>query len=180
MGQIHTMDKSNSFLLGMYEKSMPSSLSWKEKLECAKESGFDWIEISIDENEEKIARLDWTEEEKNRLLILENEIGIPIHSMCLSAHRKYPLGDPDPSIVAKSLDIIQKAINFAADIGIRYIQLAGYDVYYKQSNEQTRSNFLKNLRIAVSLAAEKGVILGFETMETEFMDTVEKAMNYVS
>mgnify|MGYP000220064753 CR=1 FL=1 len=29
------------------------------------------------------------------------------------------------------------------------------------------------------MAARKGVVLGFETMETPFMDTVEKAMEYV-
>ena len=30
------------------------------------------------------------------------------------------------------------------------------------------------------MAARAGVVLGFETMETEFMNTVEKAMHYVS
>ena len=30
------------------------------------------------------------------------------------------------------------------------------------------------------MAAEKGIVLGFETMETPFMDTVEKAMRYVN
>lgn len=29
------------------------------------------------------------------------------------------------------------------------------------------------------MAARKGILLGFETMETPFMDTVEKAMYYV-
>ena len=29
------------------------------------------------------------------------------------------------------------------------------------------------------MAAEAGVVMGFETMETEFMNTVEKAMHYV-
>lgn len=30
------------------------------------------------------------------------------------------------------------------------------------------------------MAAKKGIVLGFETMETEFMNTVEKAMKYVN
>ncbi len=29
------------------------------------------------------------------------------------------------------------------------------------------------------MVARSGIILAFETMETEFMNTVEKAMNYV-
>lgn len=47
------MDKGREYLLGMYEKSMPKDLSWREKLLACKESGFDWIEISIDETDEK-------------------------------------------------------------------------------------------------------------------------------
>ena len=31
----------------------------------------------------------------------------------------------------------------------------------------------------MELAAKKGILLGFETMETPFMDTVEKSMHYV-
>ncbi len=30
------------------------------------------------------------------------------------------------------------------------------------------------------MAAEAGIIIGFETMETEFMNTVQKAMEYVA
>ena len=50
------------YTLGLYEKSMPSQLGWKEKLEAAKGAGFDFVEISIDETEEKLGRLDMSEE----------------------------------------------------------------------------------------------------------------------
>lgn len=39
---------------------------------------------------------------------------------------------------------------------------------------------MKNLKKSVEMAERAGVILGFETMETEFMNTVEKAMKYVT
>ena len=76
------------------------------------------------------------------------------------------------------VDAIRAAMR-ATGLGIRTIQLAGYDVYYEEGSEQTRADFLKNLRKAASMAAEEGVQLGFETMETPFMDTVAKAMHYV-
>ena len=53
-------------------------------------------------------------------------------------------------------------------------------MYYEQSGEDTRKYFFENLSKAAELAASYGVILGFETMETPFMDTVEKSMAYVS
>ena len=100
-------------------------------------------------------------------------------SICLSGHRKYPLGDPDPVKQTRGMEIMGNAIDFAVALGIRTIQLAGYDVYYDEGTEETRTAFVGNLRVAAQMAARGGVQLGFETMETAFMDTVEKAMYYV-
>lgn len=166
--------------LGLYEKSMPSYLSWSEKMNNAKEAGFDYIEISIDETDERLRRLDYIKEERFVLKKAIHESDIPIYSMCLSGHRKYPFGSRDERTRNKSLEIMEKAIDFASDIGIRIIQLAGYDVYYEKGDEDTKTMFLKNLRIACNMASLKGVLLGFETMETSFMDTVEKSMYYVN
>ncbi|MDR2022686.1 MAG: L-ribulose-5-phosphate 3-epimerase [Hungatella sp.] len=168
-----------TYTLGLYEKSMPAELSWKEKLEAAKSAGFDFLEMSIDETEEKLGRLEMTSQERLELLELTKAVGIPIGTMCLSGHRKYPLGSHDPAIKEKSMEIMSKAIELASDLGIRIIQLAGYDVYYEESDEETRRYFIDNLKKAAEMAASAGVVLGFETMETGFMNTVEKAMEYV-
>ena len=169
-----------AYSLGLYEKSMPSSLTWREKLQTAKQSGYDFLEISIDETDEKLARLDMTQEERAGLQSIMNGIGMPIRTMCLSGHRRYPLGSNDPDISSRGMEIMEKAIALAEDIGIRIIQLAGYDVYYEESSSQTTERFVENLKTATEMAARAGVVLGFETMETEFMNTVEKAMHYVS
>lgn len=171
------MDRA--YTLGLYEKAMPAELSWKEKLEAAKEAGFDFVEISIDETDAKLARLEMTKEERLALLGVMKENQVPIRSMCLSGHRKYPLGSSDPEVRTRSLEIMEKAIGLAEDLGVRIIQLAGYDVYYEESTEETRAYFLENLKKATEMAARAGVLLGFETMETEFMNTVEKSMKYV-
>lgn len=168
-----------AYQLGLYEKSMPATLSWKEKLQEAKAAGFDHLEISIDEKDDKLARLDWSEAEKRELREAIAEVGVPVSSMCLSGHRRFPLGSHDPEVRARSLEIMEKAIDFAIYFGIRIIQLAGYDVYYEEGDEKTRAFFAENLQKAVDMAAKRSVLLGFETMETPFMDTVGKAMNYV-
>lgn len=168
------------FTLGLYEKSMPSDLTWEEKMLAAKEAGFDFIEISIDETEEKLARLDMSVEARLELTALMQKTGVPIRTMCLSGHRKYPLGSSEPKICARGMEIMEKAIRLSEDLGIRIIQLAGYDVYYENSTFETKKRFLKNLKRAAEMAAEAGIVMGFETMETEFMNTVEKAMKYVT
>lgn len=167
------------YQLGLYEKSMPNTLTLKEKLQAAKDAGFDYMEISVDETPEKLSRLDWTKEEMLNFKTDMDDVGLPIYSMCLSGHRKYPMGSLDPATRVRSLEIMEKATTLASHLGIRIIQMAGYDVYYETGNEKTRKRFIENLHVATQMAALHGIILGFETMETPFMDTVGKAMTFV-
>jgi predicted hexulose-6-phosphate isomerase len=168
------------YKLGLYEKSMPNELTLKEKLEQTAKAGYDYLELSIDETDEKLQRLDFTAEEINALRDAIKETRVPIKSMCLSGHRKYPLGSREQSTQRRSLEIMQKAVTLASKLGIAIIQLAGYDVYYEENGEDTRDNFAENLEKAVEMAATEGVLLGFETMETPFLDTVAKAMFWVN
>ena len=169
----------SKYQLGLYEKAMPGNLSWQEKLQAAKDAGFDYVEMSIDETDAKLARLDMSEEQREEIRQAMRETGVPFRSICLSGHRKYPLGCPDMDKQKRSLSIMEKAVKLAADLGIRTIQLAGYDVYYEEGSEKTRADFAKNLQLATDMAAKEGIMLGFETMETPFMDNVQKAMEYV-
>lgn len=168
------------FELGLYEKAMPNNLNWEEKLKFAKSVGYDFVEISIDETDEKLSRLNMSKEERKNLVNLMMDNNIYIRTMCLSGHRKYPLGSNNKDTVKRSLDIMEKAIILANDLGIRIIQIAGYDVYYEDSSIETVKRFEENLKKSTEIAAKFGVILAFETMETEFMNTVEKAMYYVN
>ena len=124
--------------------------------------------------------LDWTAQERRELLDAMQETGLPIRSMCLSGHRKYPLGSADPAVRARGMEIMEKAVQLADGLGVRVIQLAGYDVYYEDSSAETKALFLENLRKAAEMAAVRGIVLGFETMETDFMNTVWKSMFYVN
>lgn len=158
---------------------MPAQLTWTEKLQYAKDANFDYVEMSIDETDTKLSRLDMSVEEREKIWQAMQKVGVPFRSICLSGHRKYPLGSSDKDKQKRSLEIMKKAVKLAADLGIRTIQLAGYDVYYEESTEKTRTDFVKNLRIATEMAAQEGIMLGFETMETPFMDNVGKAIGYV-
>ena len=81
----------------------------------------------------KFQELEFDKKRKNELdNQFMTEQGIFFETMCLSAHGKYPLGSADRKVRKKSLDIMRKAIVFARDLGIRVIQLAGYDVYYEK------------------------------------------------
>lgn len=170
----------SAYTIGLYEKAMPKELTWSEKLMAAKTSGFDFVEISIDETDDKLARLDWSKQERLDLIKKMYEVDMPVRSMCLSGHRRFPIGSNNPAISERGMEIMEKAIQLADDLGIRIIQLAGYDVYYDESTPETVARFGENLEKCVQMAAKMGVLMGFETMETEFMNTCSKSMNYVN
>lgn len=174
------MDKIKAnYRLGVYEKAFPKEFTLDEILKLAKEVGFDYVEMSIDETDERLERLDWRIEQIKELKNSMVSNNIRFETICLSAHRRFPLGSIDPTIRKKALEIMKKAALLAKELDIKLIQLAGYDVYYETSSDKTKALFEENLKIAVEYAAENGIKLGFETMETPFMDTISKAMHYV-
>ena len=165
--------------LGIYEKAIPNDFSWKEKMQTAKAAGFDYIEISIDESDERLARLDWSDEDIEEIRSYMEETGIVIPTMCLSGHRRFPFGSKDEGTRAKAFEIMEKGILLAQKLGVRCIQLATYDVYYEESDEETKRRFLDGMKKSVEMASRAGVILAMEIMDTPFVGTILRAMHYI-
>lgn len=160
--------------IGIYEKATPKNFTWRERLAFAKELGFDFVEMSVDESDSRLTRLDWTKKERLDVVQAIYETGIRIPSICFSGHRRYPLGSNDPKTEATSLEMMKKCIELAQDLGVRTIQLAGYDVYYEEKSPETRARFIKNLRKACDWAEEAQVILAIEIMDDPFLNSIEK------
>ncbi|MBT8359481.1 MAG: L-ribulose-5-phosphate 3-epimerase [Deltaproteobacteria bacterium] len=163
--------------LGIYEKALPYGTGWDEKLVIAERLGFQFAEISIDETDERLARLNWSLAERRTFSrhILESPLTVP--TMCLSGHRRFPLGSHDPEIRKQALTIMEKAIRFAVDTGVRTIQLAGYDVYYEDGDADTRNWYLENMQKSLDMAAREQVMLAMEIMDHPFMNSILKFVN---
>lgn len=163
--------------LGIYEKALPYGTDWQEKLAIAERLGFHFVELSVDETDERLARLEWSAEERKGFCrtVLDSPLTVP--SMCLSGHRRFPLGSRDPEIRQQALLIMEKAIRFAVDTGIRTIQLAGYDVYYEEGDTDTRRWYIENMRTCLDMAAREQVMLALEIMDHPFMNSIVKFMN---
>ncbi|WP_368486997.1 L-ribulose-5-phosphate 3-epimerase [Spiroplasma sp. DGKH1] len=159
--------------VGIYEKALPNG-DWSEKFKIAKQFNFDFIELSIDESPERLARLDWSDQEINNLNKLQSEYQIKIRSICFSGHRKYPLGSHNETIRTTALALLKKCIVLAIKLGVRVIQLAGYDVYYEIKDYETRTWFLTNLKAGLKLANRYGVMLAIETMDDPFISSITK------
>lgn len=164
-------------VIGIYEKALPKAISWEERFALVKKLGFDFMELSIDESEERLARLDWSEKEITtiRETLLASEIRI--HSICLSGHRKYPFGSSDKKKQLEARRIMKKTIQLAHKLSIPIIQLAGYDVYYEEKTVQSRELFIEGLRESVKEASKYGVTLAIETMDDPFLNSITKFLS---
>ncbi len=162
--------------IGLYEKALPPELSWEERLAAAGQAGYDFVEISIDESDGRLSRLDWSASERAALRQSIANTGVSIMTMCLSGHRKYPLGSHSPEIRQQGLDILCKAIDFAGDIGLRVVQVMGYDVFYETSDDETADHFVEGLHRGTQYAAQAGVMLGLENLDTPFVENLSQGL----
>lgn len=169
--------KEQDLKLGIYEKALPKGLNWEQRLVLAQNLGFQFVEISVDETDARLARLDWTLDQRKSFCrtVLESPLTVP--SMCLSGHRRFPFGSRDPELRKQARILMEKAVHLAVDLGIRTIQLAGYDVYYEPGDRETRERYLEGMHKSLELAAREQVMLAVEIMDHPFMNSILRFAN---
>jgi predicted hexulose-6-phosphate isomerase len=179
MKGVSSVARINDCLLGLYEKALPADMTWDERLEATRLAGYDFLEISIDESDEKLARVRWTPEQCDELVMAMRRQRLPILTMCLSGNRRYPIGSEDENVRSAGIRLIRDAIDFSLQTGIRIVQLAGYDEFYGAPSKRTRALFEQALGDVTDYAASRGVAIAIETMDTDLMDSIPKVMRYV-
>lgn len=132
--------------LGIYEKALAKDLSWPERLVLAKSCGFDFVEMSVDETDERLSRLDWSAAQRTSLVAAMIETGVAIPSMCLSAHRRFPFGSRDEAVRERAREIMSKAIRLARDLGIRTISWRATTSITKTTTKAPGNVLLKGWR----------------------------------
>jgi len=165
--------------VGLYEKALPKTLTWKERLTITSESGFDFLEMSIDDTDERLERLHWTRQQRNHLKNMVELTKIKIQSLSLSAHRRYPLGNRSQKTTEKALDIFKRTIDLSVELGIRYILVGGAEDYYQEVDQSTQDKFLENLGKGFEWASAAGIILALENWDIQ-INTMPRVMEYVN
>ena len=163
--------------VGLYEKALPAALSWEERLAAAGQAGYDFVEISIDESDERLARLDWSASERAALRRSIANTGVQDHDHVSERSSQISARQPHRrNSAGRGRISLRKAIEFAGDIGLRVVQVMGYDVFYETSDERNGSNFVDGLRLGARWAEQSGVMLGLENLDTPFVENLSKAL----
>jgi L-ribulose-5-phosphate 3-epimerase len=168
------------FRWGIYEKALQKGAGWPDLLASAASAGYQFVEISIDESDERLARLEWPRGKRLALHRALDASPVKIDTMCLSGHRKYALGSISVEQRTRALDIMRRAIDFAAEFGIRIVQVAGYDVHYEPSSEKTRALYRESIIQSALWARQSCVMLALENVECPLVDSIEKALHLVA
>ncbi|MBG0730796.1 L-ribulose-5-phosphate 3-epimerase [Mycoplasma sp. 'Moose RK'] len=166
----------NNFFVGIYEKAIDKRFSFVDKIKIAKQAGFDFIEMSVDETDEFAARLNWTSQDLNPILATLHEENFLINSLCLSLHRKFPFGSASLDVRQKALEIMEKALILAKKLGIRIIQLAAYDIYYEEKHPNSEIFFVETMKKIAFLAKRYSVTIAFESMDKKFAGTISRCL----
>ena len=159
-------------VFGIYEKALPvCGRSFAEALEKAREAGYGSLEVSIDSTDRRLARLSWDARETEEFRKAVRGAGLQMLTMCLSGHKRFPLGHPDPRVVETGMAIMAKAIAFAERAGIRVIQLSGFDVTDDRlRTPETRRRYADNVAASARLAERACVTLAIEPVEGNLLD----------
>ena len=167
------MISSSPLRLGLYEKALSNKISWTEKFDIARKSGFDFVEMNIDGSDDRLCRLYDGGKSARYVTRASEECGFFVLTMALTANRAYPLGSEDVSVREKAAEIVVRGVDYALAAGIRLIHLAAYDDHGDKCCAATERNFFRSLERCVSYASRYGVMLALETMDTGFMASGE-------
>ncbi|MBN2044553.1 MAG: L-ribulose-5-phosphate 3-epimerase [Anaerolineales bacterium] len=171
--------KLDALPFGLYEKALPQNLDWEERLLQAKSAGFVFLEMSVDDTDGRIARLDWGEKERAVVRQAAANTGVPVRSLSLSAHRRFPLGSKHPAIRKRGMEIFAKAIDLALDLDVRVMLLSGAENYYQERDEESKSLFLEAMGAGFERASGAGLMLALENWDLQ-INSLTKVMEYVN
>ncbi len=174
--QIHL---AGNVLVGLYEKALPQEWSWEQRLTATGQAGYRYLEVSIDETDGRLARLDDALQQREIRHAIENT-GIPLLTMCLSAHRRFPFGSSDAAIRTRSYELMRRAIDFSVSTGVRIVQVAGYDVFYEPRSDDTVRRYIEGLHLATEWAAQAGVMLALENVDAPISESLNVSMKLIA
>lgn len=166
--------------IGIYEKAIPENYEMDSMLGFAREAGYDFLEISIDRTNQRINRL-YDKCFAQDIIRTQQDVGLRIGSMCLSALSTYTLGNSNRQVRDRAREICERAIQFSVNIGIRIIQIPACTV--PKGTDVKKENvkwFMENIHNMVEYASIHGIMLALENMESEEMNSVEKCAKLVN
>ena len=179
-----TESLTDGVTLGIYEKALISNPlttndDWRRFLSQVPEAGFSFIDLSVDETEERMARLGWDQSQRRMVRHCAEAEETAIGGICLSVHRRIGPGSADPAMRQRARETMAEGLQLCHDLGAPVLQVAGYYCYYEKMNGHAEQWYTDLLLDAVPMAARLGVVMGIENVDGTDVTSICKAMEFV-
>src|SRR5437879_5114101 len=148
---------------------LPRSLSVAERLQLARDAGFEAIECPT-MTEPAAAE---------EVLAASRKAGLPIHSVMNQAHWGSPLSSADPAVVEKSMEGMRTSLHNAKLWGADTVLLVPAVVNPETTYAQAWARSQRQIRKLIPLAAELKVIIGIEEVWNKFLLSPLEFARYV-
>ena len=103
------------------------------------------------------------------------ETAVPVRTLCLSAHRKYPFASEDAATRERAWDMLQRGLHLCSELGIPIIQTQGHDVYYEPSTGTTWKRYEEAMHRAAEMCRGASVMLGLENADKPSVGSLDQA-----
>lgn len=165
-------------LLGIYEKALHGE-TLDDLFASARRAGFAFVDLSLDESPERLARLRWSPSEREEVREAARRHGLIIGGICLSAHRSTAPGSNSPAQRGLALEMLIEAIDLCVDLGVSVLQIAGYYAFYEEPRQGAREDYIEVMRAGARHAARRGIVLGLENVDGTDVVSTEDALAIV-
>jgi hexulose-6-phosphate isomerase len=148
---------------------LPRELSPAEHFTLARECGFEAVEVGTQNDPrraEEIARA-------------SQAARVPIHSVMNMDHWQYPLSDPDPAVVKRSLDGARTSLANAKLWAAQTVLIVPAVVNAKVSYAQAWKRSQQAIRELIPVAEQHQVILGIEEVWNKFLLSPLEFAHYI-
>ena len=153
-------------LIGMLR---PTSLSYKDRFQLAKDCGFEQIECQTVKDPQVAAEIRKASE----------ATGVRIHSVMNMDHWQYPLSSSDPSVVDTSVKGMETSIRNAAEWGAETVLLVPAVVNPQTSYGDAWKRSQERIKKMIPMAEKNKVIIAVEEVWNKFLLSPLEFARYV-
>ncbi len=154
------------FMFGTFGGAAARALSVEQRFKLLREAGFNGVEVASALNQTEV-------------LAARDAAGLEIPSVVISTHWTHPLSSPNPTMRQTGLDGLRQGLRDAKAYGASSVLLVPGVVNKDISYADCYTRSIEEIKKAIPLAEELGVVIAIENVWNGFLLSPLEAVAYV-
>ncbi|MBD3267439.1 TIM barrel protein [bacterium] len=147
----------------------PKAKTFKEKLQVAKDAGFDGVEPNTLFNSDDVKEIKQA----------ADEVGIALDAIICSTHWRHPLSDPDSAVYGKTMEGMEVSLQNAKDIGADVVLLVPGVVTPHVMYRDAWVNSIARVKELAKTAESMKITIGLENVWNKFLLSPLEYQRYI-